>query len=79
MKPTNPGDLRGLSDKEMATQINESKRALTDMQFQKAVGQLENPAAIRVVRRDIARMKTILSERIILSKRKDLIERKSEN
>lgn len=63
MKSSKPSDLRGLSDGELATQIKENERALVDMRFKVAVGQLENPAAIRVVRRDIARMKTILRER----------------
>ncbi len=63
MKPTNPNDLRGLSDNELITQVKESKRSLTDMKFQQAVGQLENLAAIKIVRRDIARMLTILRER----------------
>ncbi len=63
MKPSKPSDLRGLSDGELVTQIRDNERALVDMQFKKAVGQLENPAAIRVIRRDIARMKTILRER----------------
>ena len=63
MKPTKPSDLRGLSDKELQGQITENERALVDMQFKKAVGQLENPSAIRTIRRDIARIKTILRER----------------
>ena len=63
MKPTKPSDLRGLSDKELNGQIAENERALVDMQFKKAVGQLESPAAIRTIRRDIARLKTILRER----------------
>jgi len=63
MKPTKPIDLRGLSDGELLTQVQESKRSLTDMEFKKAVGQLENHAAIKIVRRDIARMLTILRER----------------
>lgn len=63
MKPTKPSDLRGLSDNELNGQIAENERALVDMQFKKAVGQLESPAAIRTIRRDIARLKTILRER----------------
>jgi large subunit ribosomal protein L29 len=63
MKSTKPSDLRGLSDNELHGQITENERALVDMQFKKAVGQLENPAAIRTIRRDIARIKTILRER----------------
>jgi large subunit ribosomal protein L29 len=65
MKPTKPSDLRGLSDTELRNNILENERALVDMQFSKAVGQLESTAAIRTIRRDIARMKTILREREI--------------
>jgi large subunit ribosomal protein L29 len=63
MKSTKPSDLRGLSDHELLGQVTENERALVDMQFKKAVGQLENPSAIRTIRRDIARIKTILRER----------------
>lgn len=63
MKPTNPADLRQLTDNELQSQIQDTERALVDMRFKQAVGQLENPAAVRVIRRDIARMKTILRER----------------
>ncbi len=63
MKPTKPSDLRGLTDAELKNQILESERAVVDMRFRRAVGQLENPAAVRTIRRDIARMKTILRER----------------
>ncbi len=63
MNPTKPADLRGLSDGEILGQIKESERSLVDMNFKNAVGQLENKAAIKVIRRDIARLKTILRER----------------
>jgi large subunit ribosomal protein L29 len=63
MKPTKPSDLRGLSDSELQSNIAENERALVDMQFKRAVGQLESTAAIRTIRRDIARMRTILRER----------------
>lgn len=63
MKSTKPSDLRGLTDMELAHQIHESERAIVDMQFKRAIGQLENPSATRTIRRDIARMKTILRER----------------
>jgi large subunit ribosomal protein L29 len=68
MKPTNPTDLRQLTDSELQSQIQETERALVDMHFKQAVGQLENPAALRIIRRDIARMKTILRERLIAAK-----------
>ena len=62
MKPTKASDLRNMTESEIKTQIAENERALNDMQFRLAVGQLENPAAIRTVRRDIARLQTILRE-----------------
>lgn len=63
MKPSKSSDLRGLSDGELLHQIQENERAMVDMQFKLAVGQLENPAAMRVIRRDTARIKTILRQR----------------
>jgi large subunit ribosomal protein L29 len=63
MKSTKPSDLRGLSDGELQNQIQENERALVDMRFKKAVGQLESTAALRTIRRDIARIKTLLRER----------------
>jgi large subunit ribosomal protein L29 len=63
MKSTKPSDLRSLTDRELSNQILENERAIVDMQFRRAVGQLENPAAVRTIRRDIARMKTVLRER----------------
>ena len=62
MKSTKPSDLRNLTTDEINSQIAENTRALNDMEFRHAVGQLENPAAIRTVRRDIARLRTILKE-----------------
>ena len=63
MKSTKTSELRNLSDSELTSQIHDNERALDDMRFRMAVGQLENPAAIRTVRRDIARMQTILNEK----------------
>ncbi len=63
MKPAKPEDLRHLTDAELTQQIQDNESALLDMRFNMAVGVLENPAAMRIVRRDIARMKTILNER----------------
>ena len=63
MKPAKPEDLRNLTEAELEQQIIENERSLLDMHFNLAVGTLENPAAFKIVRRDIARMKTILRER----------------
>lgn len=63
MKPSKTADLRHLSDGELEQQIIDNERSLLDMKFSQAVGTLDNTAAVRIVRRDIARMKTILRER----------------
>ncbi len=63
MKPSKTSDLRHLSDAELVQQIKDNERALIDMNFAQAVGTLEDTAAVRIVRRDVARMKTILKER----------------
>ncbi len=58
-----PEELRAMSDDELRAKEDELKKELFNLRFQKAIGQLENPMRIRQVRRDIARIKTILRER----------------
>ncbi len=54
-------DLRGKSRDQLSDQLLELKREQFNLRFQKATGQLENTARVREVRRDIARIKTILA------------------
>lgn len=61
-------DLRVKSDDQLATQLGELKREAFNLRFQGATGQLEKPARIRIVRRDIARIKTLQSERAAAAK-----------
>lgn len=56
-------DIRDLTDEEIGKRIAEEQRDLTDLRFRKAVAGLENSAVVREKRRDIARLKTVLSER----------------
>ncbi len=58
-------DLRVRSDDELSTQLSELKREAFNLRFQSATGQLEKPARIREVRRDIARIKTLQGERAV--------------
>mgnify|MGYP003589881500 CR=1 FL=1 len=60
---SNIADLRTKSDDELATQLGELKREQFNLRFQAATGQLERPARIRDVRRSIAQIKTLQSER----------------
>jgi large subunit ribosomal protein L29 len=52
-------ELRDLSDEEMRQKLRELKEELFNLRFQLATGQIENVGRIRMVRRDIARLKTI--------------------
>lgn len=56
-------ELRKLSDEELKTKINESKEELFTKRMQHANGTLEKPVQLKQLRRDIAKMKTILRER----------------
>jgi large subunit ribosomal protein L29 len=58
-------ELRELHDTEIATRLDEAKQELFNLRFQLVTGQLDNPARIGEVRRDIARIKTIIREREI--------------
>jgi large subunit ribosomal protein L29 len=56
-------DLRPKTDDELRQQVEELAKEAFNLRFQRASGQLENTARVRQVRRDIARIKTLLSER----------------
>jgi large subunit ribosomal protein L29 len=56
-------ELRNLSVGELATKLDDFHQELFNLRFQKATGQLTNTARKQQVRRDIARIKTILRER----------------
>ena len=58
-------ELRKLSDKELQNKIIESKRELFDLRLKQSTGSLEKPSKIKELRKDVARMKTILKERIL--------------
>jgi large subunit ribosomal protein L29 len=59
----NAAAIRDLSDEEIVEQIAQAKEELFRLRFRSATQQLESPALIKGLRRDIARMKTILRER----------------
>ena len=56
-------DLRARSADELSEQVDTLGKEIFNLRFQRASGQLENTARVRQVRRDIARIKTILGER----------------
>lgn len=56
-------ELRNLPVGDLATKLDDYQQELFNLRFQRATGQLTNTARKRVVRKDIARIKTILRER----------------
>lgn len=56
-------DLRVKTDDELRQQLLDLKKEAFNLRFQKASGQLENTARVRQVRRDIARIQTLMNER----------------
>jgi large subunit ribosomal protein L29 len=58
-----PGELREFTDDELIERLRESKAELFNLRFQMATGQLHNNHRLRIVRREIARIYTVLRER----------------
>ncbi len=55
-------EIRELSVENLETQVKELKQELFNLKLQKTLGQLQDTAKIRTIKRDIARIKTILTE-----------------
>ena len=60
---TKATDLRAKTDDQLADELGNLKRDAFNLRFQAATSQLEKPSRVREVRRDIARIKTLQSER----------------
>ncbi|HKH82017.1 MAG TPA: 50S ribosomal protein L29 [Methylovirgula sp.] len=56
-------DLRVMSEDQLEQEILSLKKEQFNLRFQRATGQLQDTARVRIVRRDIARAKTIAAER----------------
>jgi large subunit ribosomal protein L29 len=57
-------EIRDKSIEELRRTAEDLREQLFKLRFQKATGQIENPVKIRMVRKDIARVETILAERL---------------
>ena len=55
-------EIRGLSEKEREEKIVDFSQEIFNLRFQLATGKIENPSRLRGLRRDIARLKTVLRE-----------------
>lgn len=62
-KGTKPAALRELADPELVEQLREAKAELFNLRMQAATGQLDNNRRLQLVRREIARIYTIIRER----------------
>jgi large subunit ribosomal protein L29 len=64
---TKAAELRELNDTELEHRLGEAKEELFNLRFQNATGQLDNIARIPQVRREVARIETLLREREIVA------------
>ena len=62
---TAPAELREMDDSELETTLTEAKQELFNLRFQNATGQLDNYARLGQLRKEVARINTILREREI--------------
>lgn len=63
MKPRKAKDLRDLSGDELQRLLSEAQETLAKQRFQKALSQLHDTAYLKILRKDIARINTIINER----------------
>ena len=64
MKSVKPSELRNLKSGEIETKLADSREELMKLRFQQVTGQLTDSSRIRILRREIARMQTILREQV---------------
>ena len=62
-----PGEVRNMDDDELERRLAEAKHELFNLRFQHVTGQQENYARLGQVRKDVARIKTVLREREIIA------------
>ena len=62
MKSTRTSDLRNLKSGEVESKLSEAREELMKLRFQAVTGQLTDSSRLRILRREIARMQTVLRE-----------------
>ena len=62
MKSVKTSELRSLKSGEIETKLSDAREELMKLRFQQVTGQLTDTSHLRILRRDIARMQTILRE-----------------
>ena len=61
--------IRTMSQSELATEENKLKKELFNLRFQHVTGQLENPVKMKEIKKDIARVKTVIRENELSGKK----------
>jgi large subunit ribosomal protein L29 len=62
MKPVKTNELRNLQSGEIETKLADAREELMKLRFQQVTGQLTDTSRLRILRREIARMQTVLRE-----------------
>jgi len=65
MKSVKPGELRNLKSGEIETKLTDAQEELMKLRFQQVTGQLTDTSHLRILKREIARMQTILREQAV--------------
>ena len=56
-------EIRDMSSQDLVKTVDDLKKELFELRFEKATGQIDNPMRLREIRKTIARIKTVLTER----------------
>lgn len=62
MKSIKPSELRNLTSGEIESKLSDAREELMNLRFQQVTGQLTDTSRLRILRREIARMQTILGQ-----------------
>jgi len=62
--PKNIEELRGLSVEELRVRLADAEEELANLKFQNGSGQLDSPIRVRLARRDVARINTLITEKV---------------
>ena len=65
MKSVKPSELRNLKSGEIETKLADAREEMMKLRFQQVTGQLSDPSRLRALRREVARMQTILREQAV--------------
>ena len=76
---TRPSELRDLPDDELEHRLSERRQELFNLRFQAVTGALENTARLKLTKREIARILTVVTERAAIEEGSRWLTRETEN